>query len=361
VLGTRPELIRLSEIIKKLDKYTNHILVHTNQNYDYEMNQIFFEELKIRKPDYVLNVKAPTVGEQIGNILTQTEQVMLKEKPDAVFILGDTNSALSCYVAKRLKIVVFHLEAGNRCFDSRVPEEINRRIVDHTSDINMCYSENARRNLLDEGLKSQNIFVVGSPLTEVYAVNRENIGKSRILDTLKLEPDKYIVASIHREENINGNLLKILKTFCDLSDAYKMPVIFSTHPRIKQIVESLKIDTSGKVWFYKPFGMFDYIRLQKSAFVNLSDSGTIHEDAAILGINAVHIRESNERPEVYDSGNVVMSGIDESTINDAVKLVRGQIGIKFGNPYGYRENTSDRVVRLIIGQHKIVAKKEYYL
>jgi len=360
MVGTRPELIRLSEIIKKLDLYTNHVFVHTNQSYDYELNQIFFDELKIRKPDYVLDVKADTVGEQIGKILTQCEQVMLKEKPDAVLILGDTNSALSCIIAKRLKIIVFHMEAGNRCFDENVPEEINRRIVDHTSDINMCYTEHARRNLLREGLASQDIFVVGSPLLEVYSRHTDKIEGSKILEDLQLESGRYFLASIHREENVDNekNLCLIIKALRSLGEEYKLPVIFSTHPHTKRHLEGIDC---GRIRLHKPFGMIDYLKLQLGAFCNLSDSGTGHEDAAILDIPMVIVRDSNERPEVYDTGSVVMSGVDMPTIMDAVGLVRGQIdaGVKFDNPYGVEINCSDKVVRLIVGLHKIMRKRKY--
>jgi UDP-N-acetylglucosamine 2-epimerase (non-hydrolysing) len=366
ILGTRPEIIRLSEVMKKLDKYTNHVIVHTNQNYDYELNQVFFDDLKLRKPNYVLDVKSETVGEQIGKILSQCEKIMLKEKPDVVLILGDTNSALSCIIAKRLKIVVFHMEAGNRCFDDRVPEEINRRIVDHTSDINLCYTEHARRNLLAEGLDSQHIFVTGSPLTEVYEVNKNSIEQSMILSNLKLEEGKYFLASIHREENVNNekNFRSIIQALNLLAEEYDMPVMFSTHPRTQKRLQELKIDTGEKIIFHKPFGMFDYIKLQKGAFCNLSDSGTIHEDAAIFGIPALNVRESNERPEVYDTGNVIMTGVDPGTILASVKLIRSQIdaGVKFDSPFDYKvKNCSDKVVRLIAGFHRIILSKKYLI
>ncbi|KKK88425.1 hypothetical protein LCGC14_2743310, partial [marine sediment metagenome] len=347
IIGTRPELIRLSEIIKKLDKYTCHIFVYTNQSYDYELSQIFFDELKIRKPNYTLDVKSETVGEQIGKILVQCEQVLLKEKPDAVLILGDTNSALSCIVAKRLKVPIFHMEAGNRCFDDRVPEEINRRIVDHSSDVNLCYTEHARRNLLREGFASQDIFVIGSPLPEVYAAHQKGIEESRILESLKLEKDKYLLASIHREENVENEikLHSILNSLYALDKEYMMPIILSTHPRTRKKLDGLSI---GRIILHKPFGMLDYIKLQQNAFCNLSDSGTAHEDAAILNIPMVIVRESQERPEVYDCGNVIMAGVDSKTILNAVKVVRGQIGVKFDNPYEIN-NCSDKVVRLIVG------------
>lgn len=364
ILGTRPEIIRLSEVMKRLDRYSNHVIVHTNQNFDYELNQIFFDELQLRKPDYVLEVKSKTVGEQIGKILVQCEKVMLKEKPDAVLILGDTNSSLSCIVAKRLKIVVFHMEAGNRCFDDRVPEEINRRIVDHTSDVNMCYTEHARRNLLKEGLDSQYIFVTGSPLTEVYEVCKIKIEQSNILGNLRLEEGKYFLASIHREENVNNEkkLLSIIEALHVLVEEYNLPVIFSTHPRVKRRLGELNIKSSEKIMFHKPFGMYDYAKLQKGAFCNLSDSGTIHEDAAIFGLHALNIRESNERPEAYDTGNVVMTGVDVATIVASVRLVRSQadIGIRFANPYDYQDKKcSERVIRLIVGLNKIVRYRKY--
>ncbi len=361
IMGTRPELIRLSEIIKKLDKYTNHILVHTNQSYAYEMSQIFFDELGIRKSDYNLEVKADTVGEQIGNILMRCEQVLMKEKPDAVLILGDTNSALSCIVAKRLKIAVFHLEAGNRCFDENVPEEINRRIVDHTSDINMCYTEHARRNLLREGFAPQDIFVIGSPLPEVYAAHQKGIETSKILESLKLGKDKYLLASIHREENVEDKTtLRILfAALCRLGIEYKMPVVLSTHPRTKKHLDSLNIGYEGVI-VHEPFGMFDFINLQRNAYCTLSDSGTIHEDSAILSIPAVNLRESNERQEVYDTGNVIQVGNDFDTILNAVEVVRGQIGVKFDNPYE-AQNCSDKAIRLIVGLHKIIRQRKYHL
>jgi len=359
ILGTRPELIRLSEIIKKLDKYTNHIFVHTNQSFDYEMSQIFLDELGIREPDYNLDVKADTVGGQIGNILVRCEQVLLKEKPDAVLILGDTNSALSCIIAKRLKIPIFHMEAGNRSFDENVPEEINRRIVDHTSDIGMCYTEHARRNLLREGLAPQDVYVVGSPLSEVYSAHKKSIEESKVLGSLNLEQGKYFLASIHREENVDKeiNLRSIIKSLRTLDKEYKMPIILSTHPRTGN--KLMNIDC-GRVILHKPFGMLAYIKLQQNSYCALSDSGTIHEDAAILGIPAINVRESNERPEAYDAGNVIMTGVDPDTILNAVKVVRGQIGVKFENPYN-GDNCADKVVRLITGLHKIVKQRKYCL
>ncbi len=366
IMGTRPEIIRLSETIKRLDKYTNHILVHTNQNYDYELNKVFFEELNLRNPDYLLDVKSATIGEQIGKILTQTEKVMIDEKPDAILILGDTNSALSCIVAKRLKIPIFHMEAGNRCFDDRVPEEINRRIVDHTSDINMPYTEHARRNLLREGLSPEIIFVTGSPMAEVLKVNMEKIEGSSILQKLNLEKDRYFLISIHREENVDtiSNLKIILDTLNLIANKYGYPLIISTHPRTQKRIDELKIIKNDLMHFHKPFGMFDFIKLQKNAYCTISDSGTIHEDAGIMGIPALVIRESSERPEAFDMGNVILTGINSQQILQSIYVVRNQYdeGIRFSIPDDYQDiNVSNKVIRLIIGLNKILLNKKYYI
>ncbi len=356
VLGTRPEIIRLSETIKKLDIYTDHVLVFTGQSYDYKLSQIFFGELGIRKPDYTLSVKADSVGQQIGNILSQCEEVLVKEKPDAVLILGDTNSALSCIIAKRLGIKVIHMEAGNRCWDDRVPEEINRRIVDHTSDTNLCYTEHARRNLLREGIHPGSIYVLGTPLTEVYGVHREAIQQSDILKKLGLEDKKYLLASIHREENVDceWKLSGIIRALEEIGNNLHIPVIFSAHPRTREKLSQQEEDThtlSHQVIFCEPFGMLDYIRLQQGARCCLSDSGTIHEDAAILGITAVNVRTSQERPEVYDSGNVIMSGVGVDTIKETVRVAirQAEVGLRFSPPGDYIANDySDKAVRIIL-------------
>ncbi len=366
ILGTRPEIIRLSETIKKLDTFVDHVLVHTNQNYDYELNQIFFEELALRQPDYVLNVKSSSVGGQIGNILTQTEQIMLKEKPDALLILGDTNSALSCIVAKRLKIPIFHMEAGNRCFDDRVPEEINRRIVDHTADINLPYTEHARRNLLREGLSPDSIYVTGSPMAEVLKVNLHKIESSSVLDELNLEKGKYFLVSIHREENVDNpvNLKMIFTALESIADKYGFPLILSTHPRTRTRISELNTKMNDLFNFHKPFGMFDFVKLQKNAYCVLSDSGTIHEDAGIMGIPALVVRESSERPEAFDTGNVILTGVDAQIILTSIEIVKKQVedNIKFKTPSDYQEeNVSDKVIRLVVGLNKIVPKKKYYL
>lgn len=366
ILGTRPEIIRLSETIKKFDKFVDHVLVHTNQNYDYELNQIFFDELQLRKPDYVLNVKSNSVGGQIGNILAQTEQVMLENKPDALLILGDTNSALSCIVAKRLKIPIFHMEAGNRCFDDRVPEEINRRIVDHTADINLPYTEHARRNLLREGLSPDSIYVTGSPMAEVLKVNFNNIESSTVLDELNLVKGKYFLVSIHREENVDNpvNLKMILIALESIANKYGYPLIISTHPRTRNRIDKMNTKMNDLFNFHKPFGMFDFVKLQKNAYCVLSDSGTIHEDAGIMGIPALVVRESSERPEAFDNGNVILTGVNPQIILTSIEIVREQVenNIQFRNPSDYQEeNVSDKVVRLIVGLNRLIPKKKYYL
>jgi UDP-N-acetyl-L-fucosamine synthase len=366
ILGTRPELIRLVEVIKKLDIFTNHIFVHTNQNFDYELNEIFFKEFGLRKPDYLLDVKSNSIGEQIGKIITLTEEVILKEKPDALLILGDTNSALSCIVAKRMKIPVFHMEAGNRCFDDRVPEEINRRIIDHTSDINLPYTEHARRNLLREGISSHSIFVVGSPLREVLENNMDKIDNSNVMNELGLQKEKYFLISFHREENVDSehNLSILINTLESLANKYNYPIVISTHPRTKTKLENLNVSRNEHFKFHKPFGMFDYVKLQKNAYCVLSDSGTIHEEAAILGIPTLVVRESTERPEVFDTGNVILTGLNASVILQSIEVARKQYEnkISFATPEAYQDtNVSDRVVRLIIGMSKIVRKKKYYL
>jgi len=355
IVGTRPEIVRLSETIKKLDMYTDHCLVFTGQSYDYEMSQIFFDELRIRKPDYTLDVKADSLGQQVTNILSQCEDVMVKEKPDVVLVLGDTNSALSCYASKRLGIRVVHMEAGNRCFDERVPEEVNRRIIDHISDVNICYTEHARRNLLREGLQPSRIFVLGSPLPEVYKVHDKSIQASEVRSRLGLTEKGYLLASIHREENVENErrLFEIIRTLGDLGREHQVPIVFSTHPRTQKKLsqKSVRYIPNNNVLLHPPFGMFDYINLQLGALCCLSDSGTIHEDAAILGIPAVNVRDSQERPEVYDTGNVVMSGTDEASIVEAVRLVVEQVeaGVKFDKPLEYMAtNYSDKAMRTIL-------------
>jgi UDP-N-acetylglucosamine 2-epimerase len=324
IIGTRPEIIRLSATIKACDKYFNHILVHTGQNYDYTLNQIFFEELRLREPDYYLDSVGNNLGATMGNIIAKSYEVLQKEMPDALLILGDTNSALSAISAKRLKIPIFHMEAGNRCFDQNVPEEINRKIVDHISDINLPYTEHSRRYLLSEGFRKEHIFVTGSPMQEVLQEHMERIDASDVLDRLGLEAGKYILVSAHREENIDNeaNFLSLMTAINNIADRYQMPVIYSTHPRSKKFIEQRNFSFHPLVQNLKPFGFLDYNKLQKNAFCVLSDSGTLSEESAILGFPGVLIRTSTERPEVLDKGTVVIGGITGDDIEQAVELVK---------------------------------------
>lgn len=361
VVGTRPEIIRLSEVIKACDRYFNHILVHTGQNWDYTLNQIFFEELGIRKPDYYLNAAGKHLGETIGNIIARSYEVMLKERPDALLILGDTNSALCAISAKRLKIPIFHMEAGNRCFDQNVPEEINRKIVDHISDINLPYTEHSRRYLLAEGIRKEYIFVTGSPMTEVLRKNIEKIHQSKILEELQLQPGKYIVVSAHREENIDNekNFFSLMNALNAIAERYQLPIVYSTHPRSWKMIEKRGFKFHPLIRKLRPFGFFDYNKLQLNSFCVLSDSGTLSEESAILGFPAVLIRTSTERPEVLDKGTIVIGGITEKDIVQAVELSRAMWENKektaLVNDY-VDENVSVKVVKIIQSYAKIVDK-----
>lgn len=359
VLGTRPEIIRLSEVMRRLDEACDHKVVHTGQNYDYELNRVFFDELGVRPPDVFLEVKADALGEQLGRILAQTEAVLRRERPDAVLILGDTNSALAAIVAKRLKIPVFHMEAGNRCFDDNVPEEVNRRIVDHTSDINLPYTDHAKVNLLREGLRPDRIVVTGSPLPEIFERHRAAIASSSVLASLAIEPGRYLLVSVHREENVDDPavLTQLLEALESLTAEHGVPAIVSTHPRTRKRIDALGRTFSSALRFSKPFGFFDYVHLQQAALCNISDSGTIHEDAAILGIPAVVVRTATERPEAIDAGSVVLCGVDKSDIAAAVRLVVSQhrAGVRFPPPKDYLPSpVADKVARLIIGQARLV-------
>jgi UDP-N-acetylglucosamine 2-epimerase (non-hydrolysing) len=316
ILGTRPEIIRLAECIKKSDTYFDHILIHTGQNYDYELNEIFFEDLGLRKPDYFLNVAGGHLGETIGNVIAKSYEVLSKEKPDALLVLGDTNSVLSTIAAKRLKIPIFHMEAGNRCFDQNVPEEINRKISDHISDINLTYTENSRRYLLSEG---------GSPLKEVLHVHSGKINSSKVLEQLQLTRQKYIVVSSHREENvdIDANFIALTNALNKVAEKYQLPVIFSTHPRTKKRIESQKIAFHPLIQNVAPLGFFDYVQLQQNAFIVLSDSGTISEESAMMKFPAVSIRTSTERPEAVDAGTIILGGIKEDEIINSIEITKG--------------------------------------
>lgn len=361
IVGTRPEIIRLSEVIKACDKYFDHILVHTGQNWDYKLNDIFFEELKIRKPDYFLGVVGEHLGETMGNIISASYSCLLQEKPDALLILGDTNSCLSAISAKRLKIPIFHMEAGNRCFDLNVPEEINRRIVDHVSDINLPYTEHSRRYLLSEGIRKEHVFVTGSPMAEVLRENMDRIQNSKILEELKLERDKYILVSAHREENIDHeeNFLSLMNAINEIAENYQLPVIYSTHPRSWKKIEESGFSFHPFVRQLQPFGFFNYNHLQLHAFIVLSDSGTLSEESAILGFPGVLIRTSTERPEVLDKGTVVIGGINKSEIVQSVDLSRamweGKAKTYLANDY-QDENVSVKVVKIIQSYTGVINK-----
>lgn len=355
VLGTRPEIIRLSRVIAALEKYTDHRLVHTGQNYDHELYQIFFDELALRKPDYVLGVDTSSLGAVLGGVISSIEPVLLAEKPDAVLILGDTNSALAAIMAKRLKIPVYHMEAGNRCFDLNVPEEINRRLVDHISDFNLVYTEHARRHLLSEGLPHRRIYLTGSPMAEVLGHYRSPIDASAILSELNLEAQRYFAISVHREENVDStdNLQRIVHILNQIAENYGFPVILSAHPRTRKRLEALADSSLHRlVNMLKPFGFFDYVHLQQQAYCTLSDSGTISEESAILGFPAITLRTAMERPEVLDRGSMIMTGFDLEVVLNAIELARADFdaGREIDIPDEYKvENVSQRVVKLITG------------
>ena len=327
IVGTRPEIIKLSRVIAELDKHMCHILVHTGQNYAYELNEIFFQELGIRKPDYFLEAVGKTTADTIGNIISKADEVLAEEKPDAVLLYGDTNSCLSIIAAKRRKIPIFHMEAGNRCFDQRVPEEINRKIVDHLSDINMPLSEHARRYLLDEGLRPETIIKTGSCMTEVLNYHRNAIEKSDVLSRLKLAAGGYFVWSTHREENIDTekNFFELIRTLNAMCTHYKKKIIFSAHPRTMKKLAALPEDSINPlVEVMKPLGFFDYIKLQENAFCTVSDSGTITEESAILGFPAITIRNAHERPEGMDEGVLIMSGLKSSRVMESIDIITKQ-------------------------------------
>ncbi len=360
VVGTRPELIRLSIIIKKCDNFFDHNLIHTGQNYDYELNEIFFEELKLRKPNYFLGVAGENLGETLGKIISKSYSLFLDLKPDAILVLGDTNSSLSIISAKRLKIPIFHMEAGNRCFDQNVPEEINRKIADHLADINLTYTENSRRYILAEGIKKDFVFTTGSPLWEVLSNFKKEIDNSNILKHLNAEPKKYIVASIHREENLEilNNFKSIISGIKEIADKYKCQVIFSTHPRTRKKLESLKIE-SNLINFINPLGFFDYVKLQSKALITLSDSGTISEESAMMNFPAISVRNSTERPEAIDFGSIVLGNIDKNSMVQAVEVVLNTFSeSKFEIPIEYKSlNVSTKVIRIIQSYTPIVKRE----
>lgn len=353
IIGTRPELIKMSEIIKKLDQHTDHVFVHTGQNYDYELNDIFYADLELRKPDHFLGVAGSSLGNTIGNVLTETERVLDLEKPDAVVILGDTNSALAGIVVKRRKIPLFHLEAGNRCFDDNVPEEINRRILDHIADVNLVYTPLQRKYLTDEGVAKDRIFVMGSPMKEVIYRHKAKIAKSTILTTLGLSDlysgSDYFLVNIHRDENteINENLAELFRTLQAIYTKYKLPVIVSTHPRLRAKADQYRAaNSSADIRFLKPFGFLDYLALQQNAKCVISDSGTIAEESAILGFPAITIRNAIERPEAIDAGSLLMTGVNRQHILDCLKVASAPTAA----PLEYQvDNCSERVLKVILG------------
>ena len=361
IVGTRPEIIKLSEIIKKCDIYFEHVLVHTGQNYDYTLNEVFFDELGLRAPDYYLDVVGGNLGQTIGNIISKSYELLVEQKPDAVLVLGDTNSCLSVISAKRLKIPIFHLEAGNRCFDENLPEEVNRRIVDHTSDINLCYTEHARRYLNFEGVPKERTYVVGSPMTEVLSSNIDRIKNSKVLNNLRLEKQKYILLSAHREENIDieENFFSLMNAVNAMAKKYNMPVIYSTHPRSKKFIEQRGFKFHPNVQSLKPFGFSDYNSLQLNAFCVVSDSGTLTEEASYFKFPAVSVRTSTERPESMDKGNFIIGGISTEQVLQAVDLAvvmykNDDLGVT--TPDYADENVSVKVIKIIQSYTEIVNK-----
>ncbi len=377
IVGTRPEIIKLSRVMAQLDNNVEHILVHTGQNYDYELNEIFFNELGVKKPDYFLNAVGKTTAETIGNILMKSDEIFEKVNPDALLLYGDTNSCLSVISAKRRQIPIFHMEAGNRCFDQRVPEELNRKIVDHLSDINMPLTEQARNYLISEGIRPETIIKTGSCMKEILFFYKAQIDNCDVLNRLQLVNGKYFIVSIHREENVDypENLKKLVDSLNALAEKYNFPVIVSTHPRTQKRLEDVKeeIDLNPLVKYMKPMGFFDYIALQKSSCCVISDSGTITEESSILNFPAIMIRMAHERPEGMDEGTLIMSGIERERVIEAVNIVVKQFSensnsIKIINDYNV-ENVSIKVLRIILSYidfvnrtvwKKDTVKKQFY-
>lgn len=363
ILGTRPEIIRLARVMARLDNFTNHVIIHTGQNWDYELNEIFFEDLGVRKPDHFLGVGGGSLGETLGGILTETEKVLVQEKPDAVLVLGDTNSAISAIMARRLKIPVYHMEAGNRSFDRNVPEETNRRLVDHIADFNLVYTEHARRHLLSEGLAHRRINLTGSPMREVLEHYRPQIEASDVVARLGLAPRCYFIASLHREENVDNKarLTQLVAALNILADRHDMPIILSTHPRTRKRLESFGLSFDARVQDMKPFGFHDYNNLQMNAYCAISDSGTIAEEASILGFPAITPRDAIERPEGVDVGCIVMTGLNSDVILAGVEAIVSQHKTRTAAglapvtiPTDYCiTNTSERVLNLILGTAKL--------
>jgi UDP-N-acetylglucosamine 2-epimerase len=364
ILGTRPEIIRLASVIKKLDKYCDHVLVHTGQNYDYNLNKVFFEDLELREPDHVLSVRSETLHGQLGNIISQTGDIINEIKPDALLVLGDTNSALSVINAKRFKIPIYHMEAGDRSFDEDVPEELNRRLVDHTSDVLLPYTETSRRNLLREGIHPQKIFVTGSPIKEVYDSLKDRYLDTSVLDDLGLKQGGYFVASIHREENVDkpGGLAKIVDSFNLLTKEYGLPLVVSTHPRTKMRLqaEGLLTTSDPLINWHEPFGLLDFLNLQTNAYCVISDSGTIHEDSSVLGFPAVAIRKSTEKAESIDAGHCIITGLVPDMVLRAVRIaVETKDSYKtLPMPDEYKvADVSTKIIKIILGMNTVIKER----
>lgn len=363
ILGTRPEIIRLSRVMARLDTYTDHVVVHTGQNWDYELNEVFFEDLGVRKPDHFLGTGGGTLGETLGKILIESEKVIAIEKPDAVVVLGDTNSAISAIMARRMKVPVYHMEAGNRSFDRNVPEETNRKLVDHISDFNLVYTEHARRHLLSEGVHHRRIYLTGSPMREVLDYYREDIQASDILNRIGLNDRGYFIVSLHREENVDSaaRLLQLVSALNRIAQQYDMPVIVSTHPRTRKRLDALTDVTLDKrVQWMKPFGFHDYNKLQMRAFCAISDSGTIAEESSMLGFPAITPRDAIERPEGLDVGCLIMTGLNTDSILDGISAVtrgfadREKMKLPHPIPKDYCiNNSSERVVNLMLGTARL--------
>ena len=356
IVGTRPEIIKMSRVMSEMEKYVNHVLVHTGQNYDYELNEVFFKNLKVKKPKYFLDVAGKNVAHSIGNIISKSDDIFEIERPDAVLLYGDTNSCLSVISAKRRKIPVFHFEAGNRCFDQRVPEELNRKVLDHLSDINFPLTEHARRYLISEGIKPETVIKIGSPMKEILDYHSNDIDNSKILEELKLTEKEFFIVSCHREENVDSeiNFNNFLDSLNAIAKKYNYPVIVSTHPRTRIKLENLKRNNlDSKIQFLKPMGFFDYNKLQKTAFCVISDSGTITEESSILNVPAITIRQAHERPEGMDEGVLIMTGLDKKRVIQSIDVVVKQFNYesdritKLVNDYDV-DNFSIKVVRIVI-------------
>jgi len=367
IVGTRPEIIKLSRVIGELDRHLEHILVHTGQNFDYELNEIFFQQLEVRKPDYFLESAADSAARTIGNVIAKTDELLTQIRPDALLVLGDTNSCLAVIAAKRLKIPIFHMEAGNRCFDQRVPEETNRKIIDHTSDINMVFSEHARRYLLAEGIRPETVIKTGSPMKEVLDHYLPGIEASDVLARLGLERKGYFVVSAHREENVDDktNFSNLLESLNVIAVRYEKPVIVSTHPRTRKRLETL--DTShldARIRFMKPLGFFDYVNLQKNAFCVISDSGTITEESTILSFPAITIRQAHERPEGMDETTVIMSGLNPENVIDSIVIAAAHYSDD-GRPFRLVpdydvDNVSRKVLRIILSYTEYINRTVWF-